>query len=82
MEERKGKGERWVLIMKFEKMRDKEKVLEKGEKIGKLWRMGVDENLTMEEEEMKDGRGGKKGESEGKESGVNIRCATKFLLFF
>lgn len=28
---------------------DKEKVLMKGEKIGRLWRVGMNEDLTMEE---------------------------------
>lgn len=47
VEERKGEGGRWVLIMELEK---KEDVLKKGEKIGKLWRVGVDEDLTRDGE--------------------------------
>lgn len=35
--------------MEFEKKRDKEEILEKGKEIGRLWRVGIDENLTMEE---------------------------------
>lgn len=37
-----------MLIVELEKKKDKE-VLEKGEKIERLWRVGVDEDLTMEE---------------------------------
>lgn len=48
MEERRGKG-RWVLIMEMEKVRDKEEALEKAAEIGRRWRVGVDEDLTMEE---------------------------------
>lgn len=36
VEERKGKGGRWVLIVELEELRDKEEVLRKGEEIGKL----------------------------------------------
>lgn len=49
VEERKGKGGRWVLIVELEELRDKEEVLRKGEKIRKLWRMGIDEDMSMEE---------------------------------
>lgn len=35
--------------MEFEKKRDKEEILEKGKEVGRLWRVGIDENLTMEE---------------------------------
>lgn len=45
---RKGEGGRWVLIVEMEERRDKEELLEKGEEIGRLWRIGVDENLSME----------------------------------
>lgn len=37
-----------MLIVELEKKKDKE-VLEKGEEIERLWRVGVDEDLTMEE---------------------------------
>lgn len=43
------KGGRWVLIVELEELRDKEEVLRKGEKIGKLWRMRIDEDMSMEE---------------------------------
>lgn len=46
-EEEVGRG-RWVLIVEMEERRDKEELLEKGEEIGRLWRIGVDENLSME----------------------------------
>lgn len=49
VEERKGKGGRWVLIVELEELRDKEEVLRKGEEIEKLWRMGIDEDMSMEE---------------------------------
>lgn len=32
---------------------DKEEVLKKGGEIGRLWRVGVDEDLTMEERKMR-----------------------------
>lgn len=35
--------------MEMEKLRDEAEVLKKGAEIKKLWRMGVDEDLTMEE---------------------------------
>lgn len=34
--------------MKLEKKKDKEEVLEKGEEIGRLWRVEMDEDLMME----------------------------------
>lgn len=34
--------------MKLEKKKDKKEVLEKGEEIGRLWRMEMDEDLMME----------------------------------
>lgn len=37
-----------MLIMKLEKKKDKEEVLEKGEEIGRLWRVEMDEDLMME----------------------------------
>lgn len=49
VEERKGKDGRWVLIVELEELRDKEEVLRKGEEIGKLWRMRIDEDMSMEE---------------------------------
>lgn len=49
VEERKGKGGRWVLIVELEELRDKEEVLRKGEEIGKLWKMGIYENMSMKE---------------------------------
>lgn len=49
MEERRGDGGRWVLIMEVEKMKDKKEVLEKRAELGRRWRVGVDEDLTMEE---------------------------------
>lgn len=33
----------------MERKEDKEEVLEKGEEIRRFWKVGVDENLTMEE---------------------------------
>lgn len=45
---RKGKGGRWVLIVEMKERRDEEELLEKGEEIGRLWRIGVDKNLSME----------------------------------
>lgn len=39
VEKRRGKEEDRFLIMKMEKMKDKEKVLEKGAEIGRLWRV-------------------------------------------
>lgn len=47
--EKRGEGERWILIMEMEKVRDKEEILEKEVEIGRLWRVEVDEDLTMEE---------------------------------
>lgn len=35
--------------MQMEKVKDKKEVLEKGTEIGRLWRVGVDEDLSMEE---------------------------------
>lgn len=49
MEERRGDGGRWVLIMEVEKVKDKKEVLEKRAELGRRWRVGVDEDLTMEE---------------------------------
>lgn len=46
---RKRKGGRWVMIVELEKKEDKEEVIEKGDEIGIVWRVGVDEDLTMEE---------------------------------
>lgn len=40
--ERRGEGGRWILIMEMEKVRDKE-ILEKGVEIGRVWKVGVDE---------------------------------------
>lgn len=37
-----------MLIVEMEERRDKKELLEKGEEIGRLWRIGVDENLSME----------------------------------
>lgn len=37
------------MIVKLEKKEDKEEVIEKGDEIGRVWRVGMDENLTMEE---------------------------------
>lgn len=49
MEERRGHGGRWVLIMEVEKVKDKKEVLEKRAELGRRRRVGVDEDLTMEE---------------------------------
>lgn len=48
VEESKGDEGRWILIMEMEKVKDKEKVLEKGAEIGRRWKVGVDEDLTIE----------------------------------
>lgn len=37
------------MIVKLEKKEDKEEVIEKGDEIGRVWRVGMDEDLTMEE---------------------------------
>lgn len=37
------------MIVELEKKEDKEEVIEKGEEIGRIWRVEVDEDLTMEE---------------------------------
>lgn len=37
------------MIVKLEKKEDKEEVIEKGDEIGKVWRVGMDEDLTMKE---------------------------------
>lgn len=37
------------MIMELERKEDKEEVLEKGEEIRRFWKVGVDEDLTMEE---------------------------------
>lgn len=39
--------------MEMEKVKDKKEVLEKGTEIGRLWRVGVDEDLSMEERRRK-----------------------------
>lgn len=46
---RKREGGRWVIIVELEKKEDKKEVIEKGDEIGIVWRVGVDEDLTMEE---------------------------------
>lgn len=46
---RKREGGRWVIIVELEKKEDKEEVIEKGDEIGIIWRVRVDEDLTMEE---------------------------------
>lgn len=38
-----------MLIMEVEKVKDKKEVLEKRAELGRRWRVGVDEDLTMEE---------------------------------
>lgn len=37
------------MIVKLEKKEDKEEVIEKGDEIGRVWRVGMDEDLTLEE---------------------------------
>lgn len=37
------------MIVKLEKKEDKEKVIENGDEIGRVWKVGMDEDLTMEE---------------------------------
>lgn len=37
----------------MEEVGDKEEVLKKGGEIGRLWRVGVNEDLTMEERKMR-----------------------------
>lgn len=49
VEERKGKGGRWVIIVELKKIKAKKEVLGKGEEIGRLWRVGINVDLTMEE---------------------------------
>lgn len=47
VEERRGDEGRWVLIMEMEKVKDKEKVLEKKAEIGRRWKVSVDKDLTI-----------------------------------
>lgn len=49
VEERKGKGGRCVIIVELKKIKAKKEVLGKGEEIGRLWRVGINVDLTMEE---------------------------------
>lgn len=49
VKERKGEGGRWVVIMELERKKDQEEVIEKREEIGRFWKIGVDEDLTMKE---------------------------------
>lgn len=42
-----------VLIVKMEKLRDRAEVLERGWEIRRNWRVGVDEDLTMEEKRIR-----------------------------
>lgn len=48
-EERKGKGGRWVIILELKKIKAKKEVLGKKKKIGRLWRVRINVDLTMEE---------------------------------
>ncbi|EZA49325.1 hypothetical protein X777_12355 [Ooceraea biroi] len=49
VEERKGEGGRWVLIVEMMKRGDRRKLLEKKGEAWRRWRIGLDEDLTMEE---------------------------------
>lgn len=49
VEERKGKGGRWVIIVELKEIKAKKEVLGKGEEIGRLWRVGINVDLTVEE---------------------------------
>lgn len=49
LEERVNEGGRWVLLVEM----DRKEVLRRGEEIGRRWRVGVDEDLTMEERRMR-----------------------------
>lgn len=49
VKERKDEGDRWVVIMELEKKEDQEEVIEKREEIARFWKVGVDEDLMMEE---------------------------------
>lgn len=49
VEEKKGKDGRWVIIVELEKIKAKKEVLGKGKEIGRLWRVGINVDLTMEE---------------------------------
>lgn len=52
LEERVREGGKWVLLVEME-MLDRKEVLKRGEEIGRRWRVGVDEDLTMEERRMR-----------------------------
>lgn len=53
VEERVGEAGRWVLLAEMVDLSDKREVLRRREEIGRRWRLGVDEDLTLEERRMR-----------------------------
>lgn len=51
--DRREEGRGREVGVEMEEVGDKEEVLKKGGEIGRLWRVGVDEDLTMEERKMR-----------------------------
>lgn len=48
IEKRKEKGRRWVIIVELKKIKAKKEMLGKEEEIGRLWRVGINVDLTIE----------------------------------
>lgn len=61
--DRREEGRGREVGVEMEEVGDKEEVLKKGGEIGRLWRGGRGFDDGREEDEVKDGRGGEKGES-------------------
>lgn len=60
------------MIVKLEKKEDKEEVIEKGDEIGRVWRVGMDEDLTMEERKQRWRLVEKTRQERAKESRVEV----------
>ncbi|EZA47817.1 hypothetical protein X777_15286 [Ooceraea biroi] len=53
VEERRGEGGKWVLIVEMRRKGDKEELLEIRGEAWKRWGIGIDEDLTMEERKLR-----------------------------